>query len=59
MSRIERVDFGLGWSWGGILEVMRGSDARLRAIASNCEWLALKGCRSEWFMRRVFVIERV
>ena len=23
MSRIERVDFGLYWSWGGILEVMR------------------------------------
>ena len=40
MSRIERVDFGLGWSWGGILEVMRGSDARLRAI---CEQFA-----SDW-----------
>ena len=30
--------------------------SNLRAI---CERLALKGCKCEWFMRRVFVIERV
>ena len=36
----------------GYWEVKRGSDARLRATELN-------GCRCEWFMKRVFVIERV